>query len=240
MARAATTLNAPKTSGARAAAMPEVLERIRRLIAEQSLHPGMQLPAERQLAVSFGVGRPAVREALKALSMLGLVESRGRDGTYVRSAASEPRRLLAAGELASHYDLIELLEVRRMLEPRAAALAAIRAGEHQLLEIELAMLAQESSPHDWHVLAEQDYLFHEAIIRAAGNQVLRDIHRALSVSLRKSRELTAHTTPDIPRIVTQHRTIFNAIRIGQAELAERAMSNHLETVALDLISERRR
>lgn len=240
MARAAFARKASDTAVTRDAVVPEVLERIRRLIVEQRLSPGMKLPSERQLALRFAVGRPGVREAIKALSMLGLVESRRRDGTYVCPEAGEPRRLAGARELASHHDLIELLEVRRMLEPRAAALAARRAGERWLRVMEQAVVAQEASPDDWQVLAEYDYRFHEAITRAAGNRVLWDIHCGISASLHKSRELTAHTTPDIPRTIGQHRTIFNAIRMRQPELAERAMLDHLETVALDLISERRR
>jgi GntR family transcriptional repressor for pyruvate dehydrogenase complex len=240
MAEALRAVKAANTDASRGGVVPEVLERIRRLIAEHGLLPGMKLPAERQLAVSFSVGRPAVREAIKALSMLGLIESRGREGTYVSSDVIEPRHLRTPGEFASHYDLIELLEVRRMLEPRAAALAASRAGECQLREIEQAVLAQEASPDDWRVLAEHDYRFHEAIVQATDNRVLRDIYRALSGSQRKSRVLTARTTPDIARIVGQHRMIFNAIRMGLPELAKRAMVDHLETTALDLISERRR
>jgi GntR family transcriptional repressor for pyruvate dehydrogenase complex len=221
-------------------AMPEVLERIRGLIAEEGLVPGMKLPAERQMAARLRVGRPAVREAIKALSMLGLVESRWRDGTYVRSAGIEYRRLPGRGEPESPYDLIELLEVRRMIEPRAASLAASRAGERELRAIEAELLAQEAAPEDFRVLERHDYRFHEAIVRAAGNRVVCDIHRTLAAPLRKSRELTAHTTPDVPRIVGQHRAIFDSIRTRQPELAEKAMMNHLVTVALDLISERRR
>jgi GntR family transcriptional regulator, transcriptional repressor for pyruvate dehydrogenase complex len=240
MAGAVKAVKASNADAGRGGVVPKVLERIRRLIAERGLLPGMKLPAERQLAMCLGVGRPAVREAIKALSMLGLIESRGRGGTYVSSDVIEPRRFRAPGKFASHYDLIELLEVRRMLEPRAAALAASRAGEAQLREIEQAVLAQEASPDDWRVLDEHDYRFHEAIVQATGNRVLRDIYRALSGSLRKSRILTARTTPDIARVVGQHRMIFNGIRMRLPELAKRAMADHLETTALDLISERRR
>jgi len=85
-----------------------------------------------------------------------------------------------------------------------------------------------------------DYRFHDAIILAAENEILNEIARVLAPHLIKSRQFTARTTPDISRVVRQHRTIFEAIRIGESELAEQAMREHLQTVGLDLISERRR
>jgi GntR family transcriptional repressor for pyruvate dehydrogenase complex len=170
--------------------------------------------------------------------MLGVVESRDRDGTYLKSLLAVERRPLAV--LNANYDLFQLLEVRRMLEPRAAGLAAVRAGGRQISEIEDELIIQEAHPADHSILEKHDFLFHDAILRAAGNQVLYDIACVLKHALRRSRAVTAHTTPNIPAVVRQHRTIFNAIRLGQSELAERAMANHLETVGLDLISERAR
>ena len=84
-----------------------------------------------------------------------------------------------------------------------------------------------------------DFLFHEAIIRAASNRVLLDLAQTLSPLLVKSRSITGATTPDLPRIVRQHRTIYEAIRTGDGDLAEHAMKEHLQTVGLDLISQRK-
>lgn len=127
-----------------------------------------------------------------------------------------------------------------MLEPRAAALAAARADEKQLGQMEHEIRAQEARPDDYSNLARHDYRFHEAIVHAAGNQVLSDLADVLVPLLLKSRQITAQTTPDIPKIIREHRRIFKAIRLGESELAEQAMREHLQTVGLDLISERKR
>jgi len=183
------------------------------------------------------VGRPAVREALRALQILDVVDSRHGDGTYIKSLAG-----LAGGwpskvdVILEDFDLIELLEVRKMIEPRAAALAAARRDLKQLKRIEAELLAQEKCPDDRQVLIRHDYLFHEAIITAAQNNVLHRVARGLSPLLVKSRKVTAEVTPDLRKIIRQHRTIFEAIRVGEAELAEQAMREHLQTAGLDLLS----
>jgi len=215
-----------------------VLAEILRLIENSGLEPGSKLPPERALAARLKVGRPAVREAIKALSMLDVLDSRRGDGTYVKSLAALLRD--EAGPVEAGFDLIELLELRKMIEPRAAALAALRASEKEMHEIETELLQQERNPYDHSILERHDYLFHDAILRAAGNRMLSGVIRFLDGPLRKSRKITARTTPEVPKIIGEHRTIFNAIKRGQADLAERAMLDHLQTVGLDLISERKR
>ena len=218
-----------------------LLQHIRNLIEREHLEPGTKLPPERVLAAQLKVGRPAVREAIKALSMLDILESRRGDGTYIKSLEGfQVGGMLKTGVTEPDFDMIELLEVRKMFEPRAAGLAAARATGKQLKEIEEELLIQEAHPDSHTLLELHDYRFHDAIILAAENEILNEIARVLAPHLIKSRQFTARTTPDISRVVRQHRTIFEAIRIGESELAEQAMREHLQTVGLDLISERRR
>jgi len=219
----------------------EVLRKLRALIEQEGCRPGAKLPPERVLAARLKVGRPALREAIKALSVLDVLESKRGDGTYVKSlAALSLDWSVKVNNIDVNFDMLELLEVRKMLEPRAAALAAARAGEKQLREIEQEIHAQEARPDDYSNLARYDYRFHEAVIHAAGNQVLSDLVGVLTPLLLKSRQITARTTPDIPKIIREHRRIFEAIRLGESELAEQAMREHLQTVGLDLISEPKR
>jgi GntR family transcriptional regulator, transcriptional repressor for pyruvate dehydrogenase complex len=214
---------------------------MRNLIRGKRLQPGMKLPPERALATELKVGRGAVREAIKALVVLDVIESLHGDGNYIKSLArldgGWPTRVRLA---QADFDMIELLEVRKMFETAAASLAAARASKKELQAIERALLPQEAAPNGYAVLERYDYLFHEAIIQAAGNHVLFGIASSLRPLLLKSRRITARTTPEIPKIVKQHRTIFEAIRLGESELAERAMREHLQTVGLDLISEAKR
>lgn len=214
----------------------EVVQKIRDLIKNQGLRPETKLPPERVLAVQLKVGRPAVREAIKALSMLDVLESRRGNGTYIRSLAG-----LFVGwsvkldKIDENFDMIELIEVRRILEPRAAALAAARADNKQLREIERELLAQETHSEYHDVLVRFDHNFHDAIIRASGNKILYNLAQVLVPLLLKSRQITSRTTPDMSKVLKQHRAIFEAIRLGETELAERAMREHLDTVAMDLI-----
>jgi GntR family transcriptional repressor for pyruvate dehydrogenase complex len=235
--RAAELIVPTKQKTERLSASTNVLERLRKMIQREQMQPGAKLPPERILAAELKVGRPAIREAIKALQVLDVIDSRRGDGTYIKSLAGLSGGWPSKVELVHEdFDMIELLEVRKMFEPRATALAAARANAKQLQQIERELLAHEKNPEDRPTLERHDYLFHEGIISAAGNKVLLNVVRALSPLLIKSRSITGKTTPDVPKIARQHRLIFEAIRLGQSELAEQAMKDHLQTVALDLIA----
>jgi GntR family transcriptional regulator, transcriptional repressor for pyruvate dehydrogenase complex len=223
-----------------AAQAGRVLQQVRNLIRRSGLKPGMKLPPERILAAQLKVGRPALREAIKALSILDVLESRRGDGTYVKSLEGlSPEGTPKIAALDPAFDMIELLEVRKMIEPRAAALAAARATEKQLREIKEELVIQESHPENYTLLELHDYRFHDAIVSAAGNQILEELANMLAPQLIKSRQFTARRTYSA-KVLEQHRTIFEAIRLGESELAEQAMKEHLQSVGLDLISERKR
>jgi DNA-binding FadR family transcriptional regulator len=97
--------------------------------------------------------------------------------------------------------------------------------------------AQEKRPDDRENLVRHDYLFHEAVVQAAGNRVLQDVARFLAPLLLRSRKLTGQSTPN-PRIaIQQHRIILEAIRRRDPDIAEQAMRTHLQTVGLDLIAQ---
>ncbi len=217
----------------------EVLSKLRSFIEVGGYEAGTKLPPERVLAREWNVGRPAVREAIKALSILDVLESRRGDGTYVKSLAG-----LSVGWTAKvrdfqpDFDMLELLEVRKMFEPRAAGLAAARASEAQLHEIRKQLVNQGGHLEDRSQIGKYDYHFHDAIIRASGNRLLIELHHVLSSRLLKSREITTRTAPDMSKMFRGHEAIFEAIVRGQSDLAERAMLEHLHIVGLDLISAR--
>jgi GntR family transcriptional regulator, transcriptional repressor for pyruvate dehydrogenase complex len=216
---------------------PNVLEHLQEMISNGKMPPETKIPSERMLAMELGVGRQAVREAIKALQVLDVIEKRHGDGTYVKSLAGLSGGWPSKVELIREdFDPIQLLEVRQMFEPKAATLAASRRDKKQLQRIERELLEQEKRPDDRAALVRHDYLFHEAIINAAGNAVLHAVHRGLAPSLVRSRKLTAQSTPDTGKIIQQHRTIYEAIRLGQADLAGQAMREHLQTAGLDLLS----
>lgn len=211
-------------------------EKLRKLIEREGYKSGDQLPPERELAHMLGMGRPAIREAIKALCILDITESRRGAGTFVKSASALslqwPQRLETIGPA---FDMMQLLEVRKMIEPQAAYLCATRATLDQVAEMERHLLAQAADPENRQAAARNDYLFHDVIIRSAGNEILDDLTRFLSPLLVRSRKITAGAVPELTRMAREHRAIFEAIRRGQPDLASRAMTEHLQAVGMDLL-----
>ncbi len=217
-----------------------VLSMLRAFIEDNGYAVGQVLPPERVLAEKFGVGRPAVREAVKALSILDVIESRRGDGTYIKSLDGLRVGWPASVELrSSDFNLLDLLEVRKMLEPSAARLAAVRASEADLRRIERES-SQIEDASDWENMAKHDLALHTAIIDAAGNPVLTELNNAIARLQRKSREVTGANAPNREAMLLNHRHIVDAILRGEGENAERAMLEHLHQVGLDLISNRKR
>jgi len=216
----------------------EVVEQLRSLLQSGEFLPGSKLPPERALAVRLGVGRPALREAIKALSILDLLESRRGAGTFVKAQTELSARWPPKPDLdGTHFELLDLLEVRKMFEPRAAWLAATRATQKDLREIESARRTLEAAGDDWQRIVDLDLELHAAIIRAAGNAVLTWIHQMLTPAMLKSRKVTARSAPDRSRMYRDHNAIVEAILKRQPDLAERAMMEHLHTIGMDLIAE---
>jgi GntR family transcriptional repressor for pyruvate dehydrogenase complex len=211
-------------------------ESLRKLIARDGYKSGDRLPSERELAQKIGVGRPAVREAIKALSILDILESRPGTGTFVKSASTMSLNWPEGKDLNLDFDMLQLLEVRKMIEPHAASLCAQRATLQQLSELESHLRSQEASLQDREAVAKSDYLFHDVIVRSAGNAILEDTIHYLSPLLVHSRQITAASAPDMTRMAREHRAIFEAIRRGQPDLAARAMTDHLGSVGIDLIT----
>jgi GntR family transcriptional repressor for pyruvate dehydrogenase complex len=218
----------------------EVLSKLRALLESGHFIEGSRLPPERALAAQFGIGRPALREAIKALSVLDVLESRRGSGTFVKSLvgleSGWPSQLNRAG---LDPNMMELLEVRKIIEPKAAALAAARATEPQLRAIARARQAWEEGSGDRPKMAQYDFDFHTAIIVASGNRVLVEVNRGLAPLMLQSRSITARTYQDVEKIRSEHYAIFQAIVNGQSNVAEHAMLEHLHTVGLDLISKPR-
>jgi GntR family transcriptional repressor for pyruvate dehydrogenase complex len=137
-------------------------------------------------------------------------------------------------------DMLELREVRKIIEPKEAKLAAIRACERDLVEIAPLQSELEAEPIEWRKVSDLDYRLHTAIIKAAGNSILSGLHKHLAPLLLRSREITARTAQDWRRMRDDHEAIVRAIVRGESEAAEQAMLEHMHDIGLDLISNRKR
>ena len=227
-------------NGRRGGTPSNTLSLLKSFIEAGNYSPGMVLPTERALAEKLGVGRPSIRESIKALTILDVLESRRGDGTYVKSLEGLRKGWPAKVELSTKdFSVLDLLEVRKMFEPKAAKLAAARANESHLGRIEEQCIRVRDAA-DWKTAAEHDLLLHTAIIEAAGNPVLCELNAALTRLLHRSREISAARAPDRTRMLESHSKIVDAILKGDGDEAERAMLDHLHRVGLDLVSDRKR
>lgn len=227
-------------SGRRGASPANALALLKSFIEGGNYAPGMVLPTERALAERLGVGRPAIRESIKALTILDVLESRRGDGTYLKSLDGLRRGWPAKVDLGTKdFSILDLLEVRKMIEPKAAKLAASRATESHLRRIEAQRIKVQEAG-DWTDISEHDLLLHTAIIEAAGNPILSELNSALTRLLHRSRKISAARAPDRTEMLDSHNRIVEAILKGDGDEAEGAMLDHLHRVGLDLISDRKR
>src|SRR6478752_2404650 len=214
----------------RASVTDEAIERIRELVASGEWQPGLRLPREADLAKQLGLSRNSLREAVRALSLARVLEVRQGDGTYVSSleASELLEPTLSATHLLRGRTVLELFEVRRMLEPEAAAIAALRVDEDVLADLRREldrMVAAEDRADD---LIEADTAFHDVIARAPGNGVLRALLRSLSTRTVRARlwhGLVDRDALDLARAEHQH--IYDAIAAGDADLARAATLLHI-------------
>lgn len=209
----------------------EVANQILTLIRDEELRPGDKLPAERDLARLFGVSRPVVREGLRALSIMKVVEVRQGSGTFV--TALEPQQLISHLDFVFPKDrmaLVALLEARRVIEAGNARLAAERVSEEQLLRLEELVEELAESIDDEARFRQLDMAFHDSICDAADNFLMMQFMKIASVLGEVSREETG-SSPDVRRdLLRSHRKTVHALRAGDPDLAESAMIEHLERV----------
>jgi DNA-binding FadR family transcriptional regulator len=198
---------------------------------------GNALPSEEELASQFDVSRPVVREAVKELAVLGLVESRQGRSTRVTSADDwnqfAPELLAARSEVGAIDDfLLELLELRRLIETGASALAAARASEEDIARMTTQFERMEASVGDIERFTDADIAFHDALLGATGNHLLTRLIDMIGPVLRLGRIISLERRADGP-VDSQrgHRRVLDAVRASDPEAARLAMREHLSWTA---------
>ncbi|MEV7809717.1 FadR/GntR family transcriptional regulator [Streptomyces flaveolus] len=210
----------------------EAIEKIKGMIVSGALRPGDRLPKESELAAELGLSRNSLREAVRALSLIRILDVRQGDGTYVTSL--DPQLLLEAMSFVVdfHRDdtVLEFLAVRRILEPTATALAAPRidAGQLDALEAQLDALGADPSVEQ---LVAADLEFHRGIVQSAGNSVLCSLLDGLSGPTTRARIWRGLTQEDaVGRTLREHRAILGALRDRDAEAARSWATVHIASV----------
>ena len=216
-----------------------VIDQIMTLIRNGTLKRGDQLPPETQLVVQFGVSRASVREALKALEVLGILESRTGVGSFVKESTPTDTAFSLLHELAEEGGPLEIMEARKAIEPQIAFLAALRrtADDLKALKRVLDLMDQQVAKHE--STMEVDLEFHLLLATTCRNPVLADCVRLISSRMRKRfwhimKEESLSISGRPAKYLGHHRKILEAVDEQNSSKAEAAMLEHLEAVEAGL------
>ena len=216
----------------------EVARRMLDLFTSGSIAPGTRLPPERQLAATLGVGRSAVREALAALEILGIVDVRPGSGTYLRGTASELLpQTLRWGLLIGERNTAELLELRSGLEIYVARLAAARGDVADLEGVGAHLERMRAGLSNFKAFARADLEFHDALGRAAGNAMLVDLLHVVRSLLQVYADRAVHDEAGALIAVEEHDAVYRAVAAGDEDAAASAMAVHMATASARLSTE---
>lgn len=212
-----------------------VASRLLELLTSGSIEPGTRLPPERQLAVTLEVGRSAVREALAALEILGVVTVRPGSGTYLRGGASELLpHTLGWGLLLGRRNTVELLELRSGLEIYAARLAAERLTEEQLANLGEHLESMRASLDELTSFVNGDLAFHQELAAAADNSLLLDLLQVVRSLLRIWVDRAVQDEGHALDALKQHEAVYRALKDRDPDGAASAMAEHMATASARL------
>ena len=213
----------------------QIVQQIEESIVNGSLKPGDQLPAERELAQRFGVSRTAVREAVKALREKGLVEAYSGRGTFITDGTTQAVRqsLDLMVKIGQQEGSNHLAEVRAILEPEIAALAATRIHEAELATMREAVAMMDRAGDDPDAYIEADLDFHLALAEGAANPLILSLLDSIVGLLREQRLKIFNVSGGPERGQIHHKRILDAVERHDVEGARAAMRAHLEQVSED-------
>jgi GntR family transcriptional regulator, transcriptional repressor for pyruvate dehydrogenase complex len=210
----------------------EIADRIRQLILDGTYPAGQPLPSERLLARRLGVSRGSVRDALRTLETLGLLDMRHGQGTFPRELSVDRLVTPLASVLAYRSDLQdELMDVRRMFEPAVARVAATRGTDEDMAELQRVLDTQRRKVAAGRSAIAEDTAFHAALARATHNRVAVRLMETLNDLLVESRTLTLKQKGRPQRSLRGHEAIVGAMRRRDGGAAERAMHHHIDEIA---------
>jgi GntR family transcriptional repressor for pyruvate dehydrogenase complex len=213
----------------------QIVKQIEESVKEGKLKPGDQLPAERELALQFGVSRTAIREAVKTLSEKGLVEAYSGRGTFITSGRPQAMsRSMDWLVKSSHSeDSTYLVEVREILEPEISAMAAIKIDEEHLTTMRETVAVMDRSLRDPEAYIEADLDFHLSLAEAAANPIILSLLDSIVGALREQRLGIFNVGGGPERGQIHHKRILGAIEHRDAAQAREAMHAHMRQIRED-------
>lgn len=220
----------------------QIVEQIKAMITEGNLKPGDRLPSEREMADRLKVSRASVREALSALHLMGLVEIKSGEGTFIKQTSIdsiiEPLALVL---LMERDTVIEILEVRKGLEVEAAGLAALRRDEEDLAKMREALDEMKRDIEQSEIGEKADWKFHYTIAQASQNvlltRLMNTVADTIENTMRTSRQKLYNTEKMPQTLLNAHEGIYEAIKNGDAMEARKRMFEHLLMVENNMITD---
>ncbi len=206
----------------------EIVAKIKDMLEKGRLKSGDQLPGERELSEVFQVSRSSVREALRTLETQGFLESRQGDGTYIASKPVESLVSSLASVIFSEKDSqMELFEMRRLIEPQLAYLAAERATQEEIAMMEQALVLQEEAVARGETGTDVEKSFHYIMGKATKNKVLLRLTDSMRDLLAESRDKYLQVEGRPEKSISRHRQVLDAIKARDGELAAQVMLEHV-------------
>jgi GntR family transcriptional repressor for pyruvate dehydrogenase complex len=215
----------------------EIANRLLDLIRAERLRPGDKLPAERELAAAMHVSRPVLREALRALAIMKVVEIRQGAGTYI--TALEPQQLVSHLDFVFSKDpvaLAQVIETRRVVEVGNVKLAAERIDDAGIARLEALLRELRGTVADADRFSTLDIAFHDAVCDEAGNFLLAQFMAIINTLGKVSRERTGASRRTRELALADHEAILSALRLHDADAAATAMTAHLDHVEAALVA----
>jgi DNA-binding FadR family transcriptional regulator len=216
----------------RRSTVDQVVERIRDVILQQKLGAGQRLPGELELVQQLQVSRPVLREGLARLQGLGLVEIQRGNGTFVASQdrLTDCVHLLSSAVTLTPRELLPYAELRSAIEVQAIRLAAVRATDDDIRELEALLHELNSLNRPYEELLETDFRFHRRILQAAGNQLMQNLMEVIYEFVISQMAQTTPSPQDNKLGRRLHKNILAAIRKRDPDAAEVAMRKHMEAI----------
>jgi GntR family transcriptional repressor for pyruvate dehydrogenase complex len=212
----------------RESVMDTVARRIEQLVRSGELKPGDRLPPEPQLAQRLGVSRSSLREALKGLMYLGLIKSRAGDGTYIQSSLTRAlNQHFQWMILLNEVKHLEIYELRKIIEPEVAALAAKRATRADIERLKEALEGMSRGCRNRELFQEYDIQFHEAFAQASGNVAIQTTMRMLYHATTDARKAVLPLVDNLETHWKRHERVYRNILDHKPGLARKAVLEDL-------------
>jgi GntR family transcriptional repressor for pyruvate dehydrogenase complex len=221
-------LHSPAKPARKTSISDEIVNQIMSLISNGDLKPGQRLPSERELCKRFGAGRSSVREALRCLCIVGVLNARVGEGTSVATDGVKFFGTIVEWRVVTEkHDVEDMMELRIAMEGVSAAKAALRRSEQDLTKLQTLLDAMKGTIEDVKRFAVLDLDFHLTLAQICGSLLIIDLLAMIRSQLEKTMSRVLLLPNALPQSLKEHTTIFRAIKRGSAKQASAAMQGHL-------------